>query len=289
MRKVSGQKPQGDESKKIGQTLRECRIARGLTLEEAAKQIGCSFPHLSTIERDATHGSARMVAKINAFYGLGEKAGKDAAPPHVDQNGFAFETEKFCDWVKRRRKSLHLSQRALSRKAGMKDMTISYIERGEKLFTKADTVKKLENVLGPFLGEWPPLSSPTPQVETLEEPKEVRETFNQWVKRRRLEMNLSQDALAKKSGLKDATISRVERGASLNVQASTISRLENVLGKFSGSLDPTFNLGKPSGNSGHHAADEHVTTRDLELLARVAKRSGGKLSWRVCHELLFGK
>ena len=65
-------KMSGDSRSKLGETIRQNRVMRGLTLQKLAEMSGVSSSHLGRIERGERFPSARILRKIAKPLGFGE-------------------------------------------------------------------------------------------------------------------------------------------------------------------------------------------------------------------------
>jgi len=61
-----------DSRSELGETIRQNRVMRGLTLQALSKMSGVSSSHLGRIERGERFPSARILRKIAKPLGLGE-------------------------------------------------------------------------------------------------------------------------------------------------------------------------------------------------------------------------
>jgi len=57
----------------IGERLRDVRIAKNLTQQEASQSYGCSRQYLNGVENDHIKVSVRAIRKFAQLYGVDEK------------------------------------------------------------------------------------------------------------------------------------------------------------------------------------------------------------------------
>jgi transcriptional regulator with XRE-family HTH domain len=123
--------PQPDYAK----LLKELRDKLSLTQAEAGEKLQITQAYVSTIEAGGYTPSAKVAEKIMELSG--------ASPERVN----------FAEWLREQRKKAGLTQEQLAEKAGISQLTISFIETGKTESPQKATVDAVEKVLGKLPGK----------------------------------------------------------------------------------------------------------------------------------------
>jgi len=117
--------------------LYDLRQHLSLTQSEMAKELGISQPVVSLIESGGMRASRKIAEKILELSKNLEKEEAEAS-----------EKSSFGEWLRDQRAKHNITQAQLAEKAGISQLTISFIETGKTQSPQKATVQAIEKALG---------------------------------------------------------------------------------------------------------------------------------------------
>jgi transcriptional regulator with XRE-family HTH domain len=124
---------------------------------------------------------------------------------------------KVGSWIRTYRKKKRLSQKKLAEKLGVTQPLVCWWEQGTARPSN-EMLEKLSAILEADLEE------------------ELRSDLGDWLLKKREELKLTREQLAKKAGISPLTIYFIENGTTKSPQDSTLKGLEKALGQLPASL-----------------------------------------------------
>ena len=191
----------------LGHKLRKARKSRDLTLKQVSSRLGVNSSYLSEIERGNKTPSLKVLCDIAVILDLQSSFFREAFEDKDD------EVKSFSDMLVSRRRELGLTKDELARTVGWPKTYINSVEGGDRKVT-GEFVQDLAKALK------------LPRVFFEFSPSEA---MGKKLKFFRNEKDLTQQELAKKSGLSTSLISKIERGA-VKPSLRTLVKLSKSLG-----------------------------------------------------------
>lgn len=126
----------------IPEELRSLRKKLGLTQTEMGGKLGISQGYVAQIETEAVNASPRVAQKIL------EMSGHSPAKIESAMKKTPEREINFGDWVREQRVRQGLTQQELAKKAGISNLTVSFIENHQTESPRQGTMDAMKNVLG---------------------------------------------------------------------------------------------------------------------------------------------
>jgi len=120
----------------LAKILYDLRQHLTLTQSQMAEQLGISQAMVSAIEKGRTEPSSKLADKILNYSKTLEEREAKASESH------------FGEWLREQRAKHNLTQAELAEKAGISQLTISFIETGKTQSPQKATISAIEKALG---------------------------------------------------------------------------------------------------------------------------------------------
>ena len=192
---------------KLGNKLRSVRTSRDLTLDQVSSRLGVTPSYLSEIERGNKIPSLKVLCNLTRYLDLPRNFFRDVLEDPGD------EVMSFGEVLASRREELDLTRNDLARAIGWPVTYIETVESGDKK-VPVKFVRDLAEALQ-FPGIFFEFSA--------------SEAIGKRVKFFRNNEGLTQEKLAKKSGLSTSLISKIERGR-VKPSLQTLVKLSKAVG-----------------------------------------------------------
>jgi len=134
---IAVQKVLPETKPNFAKILYDLRQHLSLTQSEMAKELGISQPVVSLIESGGMQASRKIAEKII-------KLSQTIAQEEAE----ASEKSTFGEWLRDQRAKHNITQAQLAEKAGISQLTISFIETGKTQSPQKATVQAIEKALG---------------------------------------------------------------------------------------------------------------------------------------------